>query len=76
MNLQYITDSNGQTTGVFIPIKEWNDLKTKFKGIEKEDADVPEWHKEIVRKRMELYKNNPDQAMDFDSAMEDLEKDL
>lgn len=66
MNLQYITDSNGQTTGVFIPIKEWNDLKSKFKGIEKEDADAPEWHKEIVRKRMELYKSNPDQAMDFD----------
>jgi hypothetical protein len=76
MNLQYITDSNGQTTGVYIPIKEWNDLKSKFKGIEQENADVPEWHKEIVRKRMELFKKNPDLAMDFDSAMEDLEKDL
>ncbi len=76
MNLQYITDGNGQTTGVFIPIKEWNDLKSKFKDIEKEDADVPEWHKEIVRKRMELYKNNPDQAMDFDSAMDGIEKSL
>jgi hypothetical protein len=76
MKLQYITDSNGQTTGVFIPIKEWNDLKSKFKEIEKEEADVPEWHKEIVRKRMELYKNNPDQGMDFDSTMNDIEKGL
>ncbi len=76
MNLQYITDSNEQTTGVFIPIKEWNDLKNKFKGIEREDADVPEWHKGIVRKRMELYKNNPDQAMDFDAAIDDIEKGL
>lgn len=76
MSLQYITDSNGQTTGVFIPIKEWNNLKTKFKDIEQEDFEVPEWHKELVRKRMEGYKNNPDQVMDFDAAMDDIEKDL
>lgn len=76
MNLQYITDSNGQTTGVFIPIKEWNDLKTKFKDIDQEGLEVPEWHKEIVRKRMELYKNNPGQAVDFDTAMDEIEKDL
>ena len=76
MNLQYITDSNGQTTGVFIPIKEWNDLKDKFQDIDQEGTDVPEWHKEIVRKRMELYKNDPGQAMDFDAAMDDIEKGL
>lgn len=76
MNLQYITDSNGQTTGVFIPIKEWIDLKAKFKDIDQEGLHVPEWHKEIVRKRMELYRNNPDQALDFDTAMDEIEKDL
>jgi hypothetical protein len=76
MNLQYITDSNGQTTGVFIPIKEWNDLKDKFQDIDEDGATVPEWHKEIVRKRMELYKNDPGQAMDFDEALEDIEKTL
>jgi hypothetical protein len=76
MNLQYITDGNGQTTGVFIPIQEWNDLKSKFRDIEQEGSDVPEWHKEIVRRRMELFKNDPSQALDFDTAMDDIEKDL
>jgi len=76
MNLQYITDSNGQTTGVYIPIKEWNDLKTKFKDIAQEDFEVPEWHKEIVRKRMELTKDNPERTLDFDAAMDEIEKDL
>ncbi|MBN1927013.1 MAG: hypothetical protein JW798_14365 [Prolixibacteraceae bacterium] len=37
MNLQYISDSNGQTTGVFIPINEWEGLKEKFKGLEDEE---------------------------------------
>ena len=49
MNLQYISDSKGQTTGVFIPIKEWNELKSKFTGIEIDEIDIPYWHKETVR---------------------------
>jgi hypothetical protein len=76
VNLQYITDSSGQTTGVFIPINEWNDLKSRFKGIDQEGLEVPEWHKEVVRKRMELYKSNPDQALDFDAALDQIEKAL
>ncbi|MCA1758431.1 MAG: hypothetical protein LC658_01560 [Bacteroidales bacterium] len=34
MNLQYISDNRGKTTGVFIPIQEWEGLKSKFKGLE------------------------------------------
>ena len=52
MNLQYISDSTGQTTGVFIPIKEWNELKNKFKGIEQEEITIPDWHTQEVRKRL------------------------
>jgi hypothetical protein len=37
MNLQYISDNRGKTTGVFIPIQEWEVLKTKFKGLEDEE---------------------------------------
>lgn len=76
MNLQYITDSNGQTTGVFIPIDEWNELKNQIKNISKTESEVPGWHTEIVHKRMELLKNNPDQIANFDSAMDELEKEL
>jgi hypothetical protein len=76
MNLQYISDSKGQTTGVFIPINEWNDLKSKYKDIESEDIDIPEWHKDLVRQRLDDYKKNPGSAMDFDSAMDDIEKEL
>jgi hypothetical protein len=73
MNLQFISDSTGETTGVYIPIKEWNELKSKFKGIEQVEIDVPEWHKDRVRERLADYKNNPGQALDFDTAMDDIE---
>ena len=76
MNLQYISDSTGQTTGVFIPIQEWNALKNKYKGIEQEEVDIPVWHMDVVKNRLEDYKNNPEQALDFDTAMDDIEKEL
>lgn len=76
MNLQYITDSNGKTTGVIIPIDEWNDLKDRFSDLRREAADITEWHKEIVRKRMELYQRDPEQAVDFGVAMDRIEKNL
>lgn len=76
MNIQYISDGSGQTTGVFIPIKEWNHLKSKYKGIEQEEVDIPEWHKNIARQRLIDYHQNPGSAIDFDSAMDDIEKEL
>lgn len=76
MSLQYISDSKGKTTGVFIPIKEWNALKNKFKGIEQEEMDIPSWHVDEIEGRMEDYKNNPNKVLDFDSAMDEIEKEL
>ena len=76
MNLQYISDSNGQTAGVFIPIKEWNQLKNKYKEIEQEEIDIPGWHKDLVRERLIVYKENPGEVLDFNSAMNDIEKEI
>lgn len=76
MKLQYISDSNGQTAGVFIPIKDWNELKLKYKGIEQEEMSVPKWHVDVVRERIEGYLANPDQAVDFDRSIDDIETGL
>jgi len=76
MSLQFIADSTGKTTGVFIPIKEWNEIKSKYKGIEQGEIDIPQWQMNEVNKRMKDYKNNPDTALDFDKALDDIEKEL
>lgn len=76
MNLQYISDNTGKTTGVFIPISEWNELKSKYKGIDQEETDLPVWQIEEVRKRLQDYRNEPGQALDFDAAMNEIEKGL
>lgn len=76
MSLQYISDSTGKTAGVFIPINEWNELKSKFKGIETEELDIQRWHIDILNERLIDYKKNRGQALDFDDAMDDVERGL
>ena len=39
MNLQYISDGRGKTAGVFIPIQQWEALKSKVKGLEEVIAE-------------------------------------
>ena len=68
MNLQFIADSNGKTTGVYIPIKDWDKLKAKYKGIEQVEIDIPEEHKQIVRQRIEASKKNPEILLDWDDV--------
>ncbi len=78
MNLQYISDYKGKTTGVFIPIKDWEELKKEIKGLsEKEEQliEIPEWHKRIVRGRMEEYKKNPDRALAWDEVQQNIKLD-
>jgi hypothetical protein len=76
MNLQFISDSSGKTTGVFIPIKEWNKLKNKYKGIEREEIEIPAWQMNEVRRRLKEYKNNPQNTVDLEQALRDIEKEL
>ena len=77
MNLQYISDSKGKTTGVFIPINDWKSLKSKYKEIEQQEQEqfvIPEWHKEIVRERLEDYKKNPGNSLNWDVVQKEIEK--
>jgi len=70
MSLQYITDDKGQTTGVFIPIQEWNNLKSKYEGIEEDAYVVPERQKEIVRERIKSTK--PEEYQSWDEIRQQL----
>ena len=75
MSVQYISDDQGNTTGVFIPIQDWNKLKSKFTGLEEEEFELPTWQKNELNDRMSEYERNPSNATSFQDAMDDLEKD-
>lgn len=78
MNLQFVSDNKGNKTGVFIPIQDWEELKSKYGQLKQEENEmfeIPEWHKEIVLKRLEDYKQNPDNTLDWDEVKNNFKLD-
>ena len=41
MKLQIIQDSKGKATGVYIPIREWKELKKQYKDLEALEYEEP-----------------------------------
>ena len=80
MTLQFIHDNKGNTTGVFIPIEEWQSLKTKYTELQKEEAEnvleLSSWQKKIIDERLSDYYKNPSDVADFDHTIDDIDKSL
>jgi hypothetical protein len=72
--LQYIADSNGKTTGVFIPYNDWEKLLKKYKGIENDILVVPDWHKKIVKERIKKYETSPEKMLDWEDVSKRLDE--
>lgn len=80
MTLQFIQDNRGNTTGVFIPIEEWQTLKSKYSELQKEEAEnvvsLSSWQKQIIDDRLNDYYNNSNEIQDFNATIDDIEKNL
>jgi hypothetical protein len=80
MTLQFIHDNRGNTTGVFIPIEEWQYLKTKYSELQKEESEnvfeFAPWQKQIIDERLNDYYQNAKDLADFDKTIDDIEKRL
>ncbi len=58
MNIQYIKDETGKTTGVYIPINEWDEIKSTFNHLDEQNKDIPEWQQAEVLHRIENTKES------------------
>ena len=77
MNLQYLHDISGNTTGVFIPIKAWNKLKEKYHDIEIEDnSELHQWQKDIIDERLKKIAKGNEEFQDFETAIDEIENEL
>ena len=80
MNLQFIHDNKGNTTGVFIPIEEWQSLKDKYADLDIEEANQPDelsdWEKNLIDERLKDYFENPTDVRDIHETIRDIEKTL
>lgn len=80
MGLQFIYDSIGNPIGVFIPIEEWQSLKSKYIELQQEEAnnidELASWQKQLIDDRLNDYYTSPTKVADFDSTINDIEKSL
>lgn len=80
MKLQFIQDNQGNTTGVYIPIEDWQSLKTQYTDFEKEETkneiNLAQWQKQIIDERLNDYYKNSNDITDFDATVDDIEKSL
>lgn len=80
MNLQFIQDTKGNTTGVFIPIEEWQILKSKYADLQideiENNSELSSWQKEIIDVRLNDYYKNPNDVDDFSKLLDDIEKGI
>ncbi len=74
MNLQYLSDKAGHTTGVQIqmPIEEWDLLKKKYTEFEMEDEtagqNIPEWQISLGRAEMENVRQGNTELRDWETV--------
>ncbi len=80
MTFQFIHDIKGNTTGVYIPIEEWQSLKSKYSDLLKEEAnntsELATWQKQIIDERLSDYYNSQTDVEDFDKMIDDIESSL
>ena len=76
--VQFIHDNKGNTTGVFIPIEEWQILKLKYTELQKEEAtaDLADCQKNMLEERIEDYNKNVDKVEDFDAMLKEIAKNI
>ena len=85
---QYITNSTGEKLSVVLPLKEFNSIMKELEMLDdirrdnqidakqETDTDIPAWHQGVVRERLANYQANPNQALDFEKAIDDIESEL
>ncbi len=71
MPLQYIQDFNGATTAVIVPIEEWNKITEKHSDIE----DLPEWQKNFIDHRLDLYEKNPGNVIPLEEFLKQMDEE-
>jgi Putative addiction module component len=50
-------------------------MKSQLSDSVLKQTDIPDWHKEILNNRSDSFKANPDQSIDFDTAMSNLDQE-
>jgi adenylate kinase family enzyme len=51
-------------------------LKKRYSELFENDENIPDWHEEIVKERIEEYNANPDDVLDYETTIKELKEEL
>jgi hypothetical protein len=74
MSLQYLSDETGHVIAVQLPIKEWEELKSKYPDIDNSSSNTPDWHKELLDTRLDALEKHPELIRPISELMNELDK--
>ena len=69
---QVLNDLQGMPMGVFIPMKAWNNLILQYPDIEVYDANIPQWEKDFIDKRLAMAQQYPERLQPIEMLLETL----
>lgn len=75
MNLQVIQDGSGNNAGVFIPMDDWNLIKSTYPGINDLSSELPQWQKDLIDTRLAAINSNPERIKPIDGLFKALNKE-
>jgi hypothetical protein len=72
LQTQVLKDSRGIPMGVFIPMKDWENVKAQYPDIERFNPDIPQWEREFIDKHLETVTRNPERLQPIETLFQDL----
>lgn len=75
MKLQVIQDGSGNNAGVFIPMEDWNLIKSAYPDITRLKRELPQWQKDLIDERLEAIATNPKRIKPIEGLFNKLNKE-
>ena len=76
MRTQIIQDHNGLPTGVFIPIEDWDLIKSNYPDVETLDQKLPKWEKDLIDSRLKTIAENPERLKPIETLFKELNRKI
>ncbi len=76
MSVNYVSDNNGATIAIQIPIEDWKRIKNKYPDIDDLNGNVPEWQMKMMEQRLKEIEKDPQSVQDIAGLFEELDKEI
>jgi hypothetical protein len=75
MPVNYVSDNNGSTIAVQIPIEDWKRIKNKYPDVDDFDNTLTASQKEFIDKRLQAIGEHPERLKPLNELLKELDKE-